>query len=99
MAMGKPVVASNIPGYASVITDGVDGILTPPKDDRAIARVLISLLNNSTLRREMGERGRKTAQQYRWEDIAQRILDFYLETLDLAANKKQQVESKQPVKV
>jgi phosphatidylinositol alpha-mannosyltransferase len=99
MAMGKPVVASNIPGYASVITNGAEGILTPPRDERALSRVLISLLNNDTLCREMGERGRKTAQQYRWEDIAQRILDFYLETLDLAANKKQQSESKQPVKV
>ncbi len=42
MAVGKPVVASNIAGYASILTDGVEGILVPPKDDGKLARALIS---------------------------------------------------------
>ena len=88
MAMGKPVVASNIPGYASVITNGVDGILTPPKDERALARIFISLLNNRILCEEMGERARETAKKYRWEDIAQRVSNFYLETLQKAKSKQ-----------
>ena len=34
MAIGKPIVASNIKGYASVVTNGVEGLLVPPEDDR-----------------------------------------------------------------
>jgi hypothetical protein len=41
---------------------------------------------------------RQKKQKYRWEDIAQRVLDFYLETLEKASSKKQEPGSRQPVK-
>ncbi len=94
MAMGKPVVASNIDGYASVITNGANGILTPPRDDRALARVIVSLLNNRALCRKMGERSIETARKYRWEDIARRVFEFYLETRQKTANEKQRLNAK-----
>ena len=37
-AAGTPVVASNIAGYADVVTDGADGILVPPADPQASRR-------------------------------------------------------------
>ena len=36
MAIGKPIVASNIDGYASVMTHGTEGLLVPPKDSKSI---------------------------------------------------------------
>jgi phosphatidylinositol alpha-mannosyltransferase len=81
MAMGKPVVASNIEGYASVVTDGVDGLLVPPRDDQALAEVLFSLVTDQSLREQMGARGRDTALKYSWEHIAQRVLDYYTRVL------------------
>ena len=89
MAMKKPVVASNIEGYASVITGGVDGILVPPKDDRSLAAVLVSLLKDEQKRRELGEQGRLTAVKYRWPDVARNVFDFYLKTI---AEQKGKVE-------
>jgi hypothetical protein len=39
-------------------------------------------MKDETLRREMGARGRLKAQDYSWEHIALRILDFYNEALN-----------------
>ncbi len=81
MAIGKPIIASNVEGYASLITHGVEGYLVPPKDEKELARSLISLLRDESLRREMGAKGQLKAREYAWEDIAQRLLDYYASVL------------------
>jgi len=81
MAMGKPIVASNIEGYASVISHGVDGLLVPPADKDKLAQALISLLNDEALRQEMGAKGRIKALEHSWEHIAQRVFDYYVRVL------------------
>ncbi len=82
MAAGKPIVASNIPGYASVLTHGVEGLLVPPKDEDALAHALLSLLKDQDLRQQMGSEGRSKAEKHSWESIAQRTMDFYMESLN-----------------
>ena len=79
--MGKPVVASNIAGYASILTDGVEGILVPPKDDGKLARALISLMSDETLRQEMGASGLRKAAEYDWRKVAHKVQDYYVEVL------------------
>jgi len=81
MAVGKPVVASNIEGYASVVTHGVDGLLVPPKDGEMLAQALISLVTDESLRQQMGAKGRLKALDYSWEHVAQKILDYYVRVL------------------
>lgn len=95
MASGKPVVASNIDGYAGVVTDGAEGILFPPGDEKALSGVLIRLLNEPVLCRAMGERGMATAGRYSWKDVAMRVFDFYLETMGKAGVKHHESKSKQ----
>ena len=58
MAMQRPIV-----GYASgalpeIITDGVEGLLVPPKDANALAAALIELLQDPQKREAMGRAGR-----------------------------------------
>jgi phosphatidylinositol alpha-mannosyltransferase len=81
MAVGKPIVASNIEGYASVISDGVDGQLVPPKDSESLAQALVALLNDESLRQETGAKGRAKALNYGWDSIARTILDYYKRVL------------------
>jgi len=77
MAIGKPIVASNIEGYASVMTHGAEGLLVPPKDKEGLAQALITLMTDESLRQQMGARGRLKALGYSWEHIAQRVLNYY----------------------
>jgi len=77
MAAGRPLIASNIEGYASVLTHGVEGLLVMPKDAGALAAALLELLADPTRRQEMAERGRLRAQEFRWERVSQRVLTYY----------------------
>ncbi len=94
MAMGKPIVASNIEGYASVVTHGVDGLLVPPRDKEGLARALISLLRDQSLRQEMGAKGRAKALEHSWEQIAQKVFDYYVRVLGEPPWRKQFSQSK-----
>lgn len=81
MSTGKPVVASAIGGFMSVLTDGVEGFTTPPKDVEKIAEAILRLIKNKQLRQQMGSRGMARAQQYDWSIIAGKLLDLYNKTL------------------
>ena len=81
MAVGKPIVASNIEGYATVVTHGEDGLLVPPADNRNLAWALISLMNDESLRQQMGANGRSKAIGYSWENISRRVLDYYVRVM------------------
>jgi phosphatidylinositol alpha-mannosyltransferase len=77
LAAGKPIVGSNIEGYASVVTHQIEGLLTLPKDSDAIALSLVHLLADDNLRAAMGARARLSAQQYSWDRVANRVLSYY----------------------
>lgn len=81
MAAGVPVVASDIPGFRSVLDDGVQGVLAEPRDPYAIARALIDLLGNAEQRKLMGQAGQLKAAAYDWSLVAQQVLDFYIRTI------------------
>ena len=82
MAIGKPIVASSIDGYASLMNHGVQGLLVPPKDEERLAQALLSLMTDEQLRHEMGAKGRVKASEYGWETVAQRVMEYYLKVLD-----------------
>jgi phosphatidylinositol alpha-mannosyltransferase len=79
MAAGKPIVASKIEGYSSVVSDGIDGLLVPPKDEDALIEALDRLLNDSALRKSLGSSGQEKARGYSWVNVSREILDYYQE--------------------
>lgn len=81
MAAGKPIVASNIEGYSSVVDDGEEGLLVPPKDGTSLARALLELLGDASRREEMGAKGRAKAQGYGWGRVARMVQSYYLEVM------------------
>lgn len=77
MAAGRPVIASNIEGFAGVITHGVEGFLVLPEDPEALALSLVHMLADDDLREEMGRRARARAEAFGWDRVAQRVLSYY----------------------
>lgn len=63
MAMGKPVVATNVGGIPEIIQDGETGILIPPRNPDALADAIIKLLKDKGLTQRMGEAGRRRVKE------------------------------------
>ena len=77
MAAGSPVVASDIAGYSSVLTNGHDGLLVEPKKDDQLATAIAELLKDPALRARLAVNGRRTVEVFRWERVAGRVMDYY----------------------
>ncbi len=77
MAAGLPVVASNIDGYASVITHGVDGLLVRPKDTMALADALTTLVRDPDQRARLAARGRVHVDEFSWTRVGQQVASYY----------------------
>jgi glycosyltransferase involved in cell wall biosynthesis len=63
MALGKPVVSTKIPGPTDIVIDGKTGFLVPAGDIKAMSDKIIFLLDNQGIAKQMGEEGRKRAEE------------------------------------
>jgi glycosyltransferase involved in cell wall biosynthesis len=63
MAHGRPVVATAVGGLADAVVDGVTGLLVPPGQVPALRAALVRLLEDETLRSELGAAARRHAEQ------------------------------------
>ncbi|HEY0755305.1 MAG TPA: glycosyltransferase family 4 protein [Ktedonobacteraceae bacterium] len=82
MAAGKPIVASNISGYATVLTHEMDGLLTSPRSSADLAQAVGQLLKSEPLRQRLSQAARQKAQEYAWPHVATQVLDYYSELLN-----------------
>lgn len=83
-SLGKPVVATNVGGLSECIENKKSGILVPAKDPDALAKAIISLLNNRRLLNSMSDyilneynQGEKS-----WEKIAEKYITYYQNLLN-----------------
>jgi glycosyltransferase involved in cell wall biosynthesis len=77
-AHGKPVVATRVGSLPECVDDGRTGLLVPPRDEHALAKALIRLLQDDELRREMGSAGRrKLNEECSDEIVAAKHLEAY----------------------
>ena len=64
MAAGKPVVATDVGGNRELVIDGKTGFLIPPNNPSALAEAILKLLNDVSLRSQMGTEGRVRIKDY-----------------------------------
>jgi phosphatidyl-myo-inositol alpha-mannosyltransferase len=77
MASGTPVVASNIPGYATVVRPGIDGLLPEPRDSEELAQAISTMLKSENLRQRFIQTGLQKVHEYAWPNIANTIVAYY----------------------
>ncbi len=77
MACRKPVLGFDNDGYKEFLKDKKGGILVKNRDVQDLTEKIAALIKNPKLRKKMGERGLREAKNYSWQNIADKVLDFY----------------------
>jgi D-inositol-3-phosphate glycosyltransferase len=79
MASGLPVVASRVGGLTGTVRDGETGYLIPWLCPEPFAERIELLLDNDSLRRNLGEAAREEVARFRWENVTGAVLGLYRE--------------------
>jgi glycosyltransferase involved in cell wall biosynthesis len=79
MALGRPVVATDVGGTAEAVVDGRTGFVVPPGDADPFAHALLKLAADPTLARRLGEAGERR-QRERFDGA--RMVDRYAAVLE-----------------
>jgi glycosyltransferase involved in cell wall biosynthesis len=79
LAMARPVIGTTVGGIPEVIVEEETGLLVPPRDAQALARVMGQLMADPDRRRELGRRGRElVVERFSLEQMAAEIEAVYL---------------------
>ncbi|MCB0253274.1 MAG: glycosyltransferase [Anaerolineae bacterium] len=84
MACARPIIASDAAGNGLVVQDGVNGYLTPERDDIALAAAIARFAALSADRRAaMGRASRRLVEtQFSWPHLARRYLEHFERLID-----------------
>jgi glycosyltransferase involved in cell wall biosynthesis len=81
-ACALPLVTTDVPGCREVVTDGVDGLLVPAKDARALAAAIIRLHEDPALRQRVAAAARtKALAEFDEQRVVERTLGVYRELI------------------
>jgi glycosyltransferase involved in cell wall biosynthesis len=79
-ASGRPIVTTDMPGCREIVHHGDNGYLVPVRNAAALAEALSHLIENPSLRQQMGRRGRiRAEQEFGLEIVIQQTLALYQE--------------------
>jgi glycosyltransferase involved in cell wall biosynthesis len=80
-ASGIPVLAPRSGGVVENIKDGWNGYLYTPQDQHDFMNKLKHLVEDTSLRKTMGERGPETVSQYSWEITVNNLVQVWEEQI------------------
>jgi len=76
MYMGKPVVASRLPGIEKIINHGMDGLLFESENYIQMAEYIIKLWGSHSLRQNLAANARHNVKKFEWGPIHKKIYRF-----------------------
>jgi len=77
LASGTPVVGSDIPGLNETVSDGVNGLLVPPRDPAALADAICRVLGDAALLDRLSRAARPSVERYAWEPRVRELADVH----------------------
>ena len=69
MAIGLPVVTTDVGGIPYLVENGRNAILVPPRDAKAMARAVIRLLDDPLLAKSISRNARAKAETFGWDTV------------------------------
>ncbi|MEM3658414.1 MAG: glycosyltransferase family 4 protein [Candidatus Hadarchaeum sp.] len=81
MAAGIPVVVSDIPGNTTLVQDQVNGWVIPPNNASALARAIVTALQNPHLCREFAQNARRVVERFSISEVTKEYEKLYLSLL------------------
>ena len=87
MAMGIPIVATNVDGIKEVVINGESGILIPPKNPEAIANAVNYLIDNPRVSEKLITEGKKRAKLFDIHDHLMKLDKLYTSLLRTQSNR------------
>ena len=77
-AAGRPVIVTDTGGLSEVVENGRSGYVIPSKDVKALVRAITDIMQEPTLRENMGTYAKYLAETtYSWRGVARRTMDVY----------------------
>ncbi len=74
MSSGLPVIVTRVGGMPSLVLNGINGFLVEPDEPKSFAEKVIELINNDSLRMEIGKNARETVvKDYSWENFVSEL--------------------------
>jgi glycosyltransferase involved in cell wall biosynthesis len=85
MAMGKPIIATDIEGIKEVLENVKTGLLVPPKDPKALTDAIVDLLIHRDKAYQMGNKARTVVnEQFSVDTMVEKVEEVYQELLQLS---------------
>jgi len=83
MAVGRPVITTDVKPISDPIENGVTGYLVPPGDSDALASAILSVLRDRQGAEEIGAAGRRSViANYSWGLVAKELVGIFQDVLD-----------------
>lgn len=77
MASGIPTICADATGSRTLVKHGITGFLADSGNVETFTQVTKTLVQDTDLRTRMGQAARQAAEPYDWEEVLNRLLNYY----------------------
>ncbi len=76
-ANGLPIVACRTGGIPEAVFDNKNGLLVPPRDEKALAEALVHLIENEKSRQNFALQSKQTVKKFDIKNTVQKNIELY----------------------
>lgn len=77
LAIGKPIVATNVRGNGDLVENGVNGFLSELNNSEQMAQQILKIYNNPQLAEKMSKEAVKMSKKYSFQNVNKSLVEIY----------------------